>query len=1540
LTLKNLLIELNRVGAKLRLEGDDLRISAPAGALTDALKQGLRLHKAALIEMLRHGAVPEAAQSVADPAHAHEPFPLTELQQAYWLGRSSAMSMGGVSTHVYMEFDGQALDMPRLNDALVRLIAQQGALRLVVRRDGQQQVLETVPAYVIRVADHRAGSSASAEAAIQATRDELSHQVCDPASWPLFDIRATLQPEGRTRLHLSFDMLVVDARSLSMLLKDWWMLYDQPALEAAPPPFTFRDYVMAERQWRDGAAYRRATDYWMRRVDAIPAAPALPVVTVPGGNATPRFARREATLDKARWQQLKSQARGWGLTPTGLLLAVYADVLSRWSGSPHFTLNLTVGDRLPVHPGVQGLLGPFTSVLLHEVDRREGASFREFAQRLQKRFSDDYDHRQMCGVGLLREWTRRHQVQMQGAMPVVFSSSLFGDGHDPVDAVRFGRRVFALTQSSQVWLDSHVMEVHGDLVFNWDAVDAMFAPGVLDAMFASYAAAIERLADDAAQAESTDLVTLPQAMLTNRRNLEVSPALGQVPSRRLHAPFVAQALQEPGTTAVVAAGRTLSRGELLAEAVALAEWLLARGVKAGQPVAVITRKGWEQVVAVYGVLLAGGAYMPIDADLPLQRQLELLGIGEVSLIVTQADGLRAELSAGGREQLVLQPGAPAVTALGAAVAASLDGDAGQMAYVIFTSGTTGTPKGVMIDHRGAINTLRHVNALFGVTAGDRALAVSSLSFDLSVYDLFGVLGAGGALVLPDARKGHDPAHWEALIAEHRVTVWNSAPQLMQMLVDSSQAVDESGRALPLRRVLLSGDFIPLDLPARVRARAPGAEVISLGGATEASVWSNYYRVAEVCAGWASIPYGKALPEQTIRVLDWALRPCPDHVRGRIYIGGIGLAMGYWKDAHKTAASFINHPATGERLYDTGDLGRYAADGHIVILGRDDGQVKIRGHRIELGEIEAVLCGHPLVKQALVLPTQERSERRQLVAYIERTADSGAALDKDAVRAYLGERLPEYMVPRHVLMLDRLPVTGNGKIDYRRLPAVDEETNPLARIAPRNPIEAMVFDAWKKVFKDHEFGVTENFFELGGDSVTATMLLRELNAVAPASLEMHQFFERPTVAELAAFYADPSRSANGPAGAASRQGGRIESTVAADLLQADIQARSAEFDDFDFSPRGDAGATAVLVTGATGWVGSHMVAELLVRGEGDAGARQRFLARVASHGVELPAGWADRVVVWSADMTEHRFGLTGVQWRELAESVHAIYHFAASLTLTRGYASHSAVNVGALPSLVEIATRHHLKPIYTLSPMTVSRRNIDGVMTILASESAHAQAEGLLTSYAQSKWVAEQVLMAANARGLPVRIYRSSHALPSARSGQAKAHDTYNTVLKVACGLGVVPDWNESRIPGLPVDVLCRLMADDTAVASAFSGVVNVENQQPQNFKGLLAGLLARDGEAAPVVPLDEWKQLCVAAVDARQDLDLEEVALIRLLFGNRTVGKAVDNIFSAHQFETSYFQRRGWAAKLADLTPLAYWARVSRTAGWLHAEAPALEATA
>jgi amino acid adenylation domain-containing protein len=1051
--------------------------------------------------------------AAADERARHDPFSLTDVQQAYWLGRNQAFELGNISTHVYMEFEtAETLDVDRLERAWQRLVERHDMLRAQID-DGRQRVLPRVPSYRIPVSDLTAASPGQVSAHIETTRGEMSHHIFETTRWPLFDIRVTRLPGSATRTHFGIDILIVDAGSIALLFREWERLYREPDGDLSALPVTFRDYIETAARLKQRKLYARSWEYWSARMATLPNAPQLPTAKTPRTIQRPRFVRRMGKLDAATWARLKRRAGAVSVTPATLLATAFGDVLATWSRSTHFTLNLTLFNRLPLHPQVSAVVGDFTSVTLLEMTVRPGEDFLSRVHRVQRQLWSDIDHRYVGGVEVMREMARRQSALV--SMPVVFTSMLGLEralgGQSPV----LGSEVYGISQTPQVSLDHIVLgEDEGTLRFCWDAVEELFPSGMLDAMFESYRRRLDELAGGPWAVEPRPL--LPEAQRErmaswNATNAAVTPGL-------LHEPFAEQARLHPNRVAVVAADRTLRFGELAREARQLARRLRSWGVQPNELVAVVMERGWEQVVAVLGVLESGAAYVPIDAGLPPERRMHLLDRCDVRAIVTQRrvgeagpwpEGVHKVCVDGGLEGLDDGP------------LAAVQGEK-DLAYVIFTSGSTGTPKGVMIEHRAALNTVRDVTERNAVTAQDRVLAVSSLSFDLSVYDIFGVLGAGGAIVILGRSETREPGRWVQLIEQHGVTVWNSVPALLQMLVDHQQG--RNNRAVrSLRLAMLSGDWLPVTLPDRARSLVPGLRVVTMGGATEAAIWSIEYPVGQVDPAWPSVPYGKPMKNQRWHVLGDGLLPRPVWVPGELYIGGEGLARGYWKEPRLTEERFVRHPKTGERLYRTGDWGRYLDDGNIEFLGREDGQVKIRGFRVELGEIDAVLAALPEVREALSSTFADPSGQKSLVAYVVR--NPGLDIDDAGIRAGLARRLPEYMVPSHVVFVDALPLSPNGKVDRKALPSPTVARANQTFVAPRNEQERRIAELWQSVLGAEKIGVTDNFFALGGHSLMALVLVsrmrRELGLDVPlATILQHQTIEA-LVASL--------RGAGNPAG---------------------------------------------------------------------------------------------------------------------------------------------------------------------------------------------------------------------------------------------------------------------------------------------------------------------------------------------------------------------------------------------------------------------------
>ena len=751
----------------------------------------------------------------------------------------------------------------------------------------------------------------------------------------------------------------------------------------------------------------------------MPGAPELPLVDEVPRDAPVR--RWQRVLDARQAARLDAIAAGLGLSRATLLLAAYAAVLRRWSGHRPFALTLTLFDRPPIHPQIGDVVGDFTTVLLLQVPAAQ-PGLEALARSLHDRLLEDLNHRQFSGVRVAR-LLRRHRGN-HDAMRFVFTH--IPQGSD-VGAAAFpfgSRQRFRITRTAGVWLDNQVVAEGQALRLHWDVVEHRFPPGLVADMFASYCALIDQLlAAEGGPGRLASLVApLPPAQLQRRS------APGPLPAGDYLLQIAHRCREHPGAVAVIADDRRIGYGALWREAAHFARQVSA--LRSGDEcVAVHLQPGWRQVVAVLAIQIAGLAYVPLSTRWPTSRLAQVVREHGIRLVVVDAG---AALPA---PNLVrLEVGAPA-SAAGADhgapdpdPVATLEpvpaGAASPLAYVIFTSGSTGSPKGVMMRREAVTNTFTDLNGRLRLSANDRVLALSDLGFDLSVFDVFGLLAVGGALVMPPASARLDPSVWWHMCATHGVTIWNTVPALFDMLADYALNKLERLPRLGLRWIMLSGDWIPLALPGRARRLAPDARLLSLGGATEAGIWSVCHPVATVQPGWRSIPYGRPLRGQSCAVVDEAGFECPAHVTGELLIRGGSLSDGYWHRRDLTDGAFFDD-ATGVRSYRTGDLARYGSDGVLELLGRKDSQVKISGHRVECMEVEHVVAASPGVREAIVLalPGAHGPELHAAVALDPGTGPS-------VLEACCRASLPDWMVPRHWHLDAPMGLNDNGKVDRR------------------------------------------------------------------------------------------------------------------------------------------------------------------------------------------------------------------------------------------------------------------------------------------------------------------------------------------------------------------------------------------------------------------------------------------------------------------------------------------------------------------------------
>lgn len=853
----------------------------------------------------------------------------------------------------------------------------------------------------------------------------------------------------------------------------------------------------------DQGQYRRAKAYWLDRLERFPAPLNLPLKLDPASSQGDKLRRRSIWIEPAQLAQLKRAASNHNSTLSMVFATAFGLVLSRWAGNQHFFIGLPLGKRRNAGDGASEMAANLTDLLILEMDFREVNNFADLCGKQQKCFEDSLEYREFSGFEVLHELFQSRGSEVE--TPALFTDAIgMGDLTSSGVGAALNEPDQTVSQRLRIWLNHEMVERECGLQINWDSVDELFYPGMLDSMFNVLKQLLNHISDPAQwRTALPDL--LPEDQRLTRQ--QVNDTSAPIPPGVLHGGFLACAHRQPERTALCWGDtRQWTYHELLLRVQGIAQLLRERHCGVGDRVAITMEKGPMQVAAVLAVSACGATYVPVGVEQPASRRDRIYRSADVALLLLDEKSQYAAADDIDRPHLLLGEQVQSEQPL-----PQVDVSPQALAYIIYTSGSTGEPKGVEITHRAALNTVVDINRRFDVTAEDRVLAVSALDFDLSVYDIFGLLSVGGVLVLPYEHERRNPHAWQQLVLNRQVTMWNSVPALLDLLLSVGQADISS-----LRLAMLSGDWIGLDLPDRLRERNAACRLISMGGATEASIWSNWFDVDRVDDDWLSIPYGYPLTNQQFRVVDSLGRDCPDWVAGELWIGGVGVALGYRGDQQRTARQFVTWQ--GKRWYRTGDLGRYWPGGRLEFLGRADFQVKIRGHRIELGEVENALRRHADVADAVALAVGERQPH--LAAVIV----SGADISADALREFACRYLPAYAVPEQFVVVDRMPLTANGKVNRKALLQQCKTQHSGAADAliessddsdvPNGPEEELIARLWSELLGREDIRRSDHFVNLGGDRASAGHFIQQVRENGFANVTVSDLFKCPELKYLA------------------------------------------------------------------------------------------------------------------------------------------------------------------------------------------------------------------------------------------------------------------------------------------------------------------------------------------------------------------------------------------------------------------------------------------
>ncbi|HST58901.1 MAG TPA: amino acid adenylation domain-containing protein, partial [Longimicrobium sp.] len=995
-----------------------------------------------------------------------------------------------------------APDVDALERSLGEIVRRHDGLRTVFREQGgtPRQVVAPFSGFGLTRKDLSHLPRERREAEVQRELvAESTERPFDLAAGPLF--RASLLRLGAEEhvLLLSMHHIVSDGWSMGVLYRELEVLY--PAYRAGgESPLSelgvqYADYAVWQREQVEGQVLERQLAYWRERLAGAPELLELPTDHPRPPVQTYRGATVPVELAPELLERLQALARSEGATLYMTLLSAFQVLLSRYSGSEDVVVGSPIAGR--TRKEVEGLVGFFVNTLVLRTDLSGDPGFREVLGRAREVTLGAYEHQEVPFEKLVAELQPERSLSHTPLFQVMFTLQNAAGGSAALPGLEVsevGAEHASARFDLSLMLTATAQGLRGGLTYSAD----LFERGTIVRMLGHLERVLEQVAADAD-------VRLSRLELLGDAERARLLALGEgaapeLPRATVDTLFAQAAAAAPEAVALAWDGGRMTYAELDGRANRLAHHLRRAGVAAGTRVGVCLERGPEMVVALLAALKAGGAYVPLDPAYPAERLAFMLADTAVPVLVTES-ALAERLPPHAARIVRVDADAAAIAAEPAdAPAAGTDPESA--AYVMYTSGSTGRPKGVEVPHRAIVRLVRGQDFV-AIAPSDVFLQFAPTSFDAATLELWGPLLNGARLALHPAEQPTVESIGRAL-AEHGVTVLWLTAGLFHLVVEERIEVLRG-----VRQLLAGGDVLSVPHVRRVLAELPGTTLINGYGPTENTTFTCCHTVRAEDGERASIPIGRPIANTYVRVLDAGMQPVPVGVAGELYAGGAGVALGYLNQPERTAEAFVADAyLPSARLYRTGDRVRWLADGTIEFLGRVDTQVKIRGFRVEPGEIEAVLRAWPGVREAAVVVREDTAGDRRLVAYV---AGEVAA---DELREHVRGRLPEHMVPAAFMVLEALPLTANGKLDRKALPAPEYASSADRYVAPRTPVEEVLAGIWAEVLRRERVGVEESFFELGGHSLMATRVVSRIRQVFGVELPLRALFEGPTVGELA------------------------------------------------------------------------------------------------------------------------------------------------------------------------------------------------------------------------------------------------------------------------------------------------------------------------------------------------------------------------------------------------------------------------------------------